>query len=377
MAALLRPSSAPMWGVCSGSVMASMGAPDIDTEQKREGTAAHWAGELALQSGGMCADYEGRLHANGVRIDAEMCEAAQVYVDDVRRVLAEFGGELQTEVKLEMPSIHPENRGYVDGMVAVYAVGRLFLWEFKYGRRRVDAKDNLQMVDYAAGIKDMYGIDGHAEQHTRIDLIVVQPRCFKPNGPVDTWSVLLSDLRPYWNQLRAKAEEATTNPKFTAGKQCRDCPAIIRCDTAAMYNYSVYQYGDQPYEINTLDDKQIATEYRNMSDAFEVVKARRDALHDEIKHRINAGRETGMRLSSKPGRSAWTVDKAAVIATFKAIGVDASKSDIKTPTQVEKLVPAEHAETAALMLKQLSQRNYSSELIEADQSIASRVFSKN
>ncbi len=377
MAALLRPSSAPQWGMCSGSVMASMGAPDFDTEQKREGTAAHWVCEAALNTGSMCAQFEGQTAENGVRVTAEMCEAAQVYVDDVRRVLAEFGGELRTEVRLEMPSIHPENRGTADSIVIVHAAGRLFIWDFKFGRRRVDAKGCLQLIDYAAGVRDMLNIDGHAEQHTRIDLTIVQPRTYKPCGPVDTWSVLLSDLRPYWNQLAAKAHEAVNGPLFTAGKHCRDCPAVIRCDTAAMYKYSVYQYCDQPYTINTLSDKEVATEYRNMCDAFEVIKARKEALSDEIKHRINAGRDTGMRLSSKPGRKAWAVDPAAVIATFKAIGVDAVKPDIKTPTQLEKLVPDEHKQTAAAMFKQLTKQNYGSELVEADQSIASRVFSKN
>ncbi len=377
MAALLRPSSAPQWGVCSGSVMASMGAPDIDTEQKREGTAAHWVAQSALINGNQCAEYEGATAENGTRVDAEMCEAAQVYVDDVRRVLSEFGGELHVEIPLNMPSIHPENRGTADGLVIVYAAGRLFIWDFKYGRRRVDAKGNLQLIDYVAGVRDMLNIDGHADQHTRVDLTVVQPRCYKPAGSVDTWSVTMAELRPYFNQLTAKAHEALTNPTFTAGKQCRDCPALLRCDTATMYSYSVYQYCDQPYDINTLSDKEITTEYRNISDALEVIKARKEALYDEIKHRVNAGRDTGMRLATKNGRLRWTADRDAVIASFKSIGVDASKSDVKTPTQTLALVPAEHKATAEAMIGQLAERPTGVELVEADQTLASRVFSKN
>lgn len=374
MAALLRPSSAPSWGVCSGSVMANMGAPDIDTEQKREGTAAHWVGESALNTGAQCHEFEGQVAPNGVRVDAEMCEAAQVYVDDVRAVLAEFGGEMHTELKVHMPRIHEQNSGTLDGQVIVLAAGRLFIWDFKYGRRRVDAKENLQLIDYAEGVREMLGLDGHAEQYTRIDLRVIQPRCYKPAGVIDTWSVMLCDLRPYWNQLHEKAHEALTNPTFTAGKQCRDCNALHRCDTAAMYSYSVYQYASQPYQINTLTDSELAAEYHNMSDALDIIKSRKEELYDELKHRTEAGKPTGKTIGTKTGAPKWHADKAAVIASFKAIGVDVSKSDVITPTQALQRTPAEHRPTAEAMVAQLAKRKHSNELIDAADALSSRVF---
>lgn len=351
-----------------------MGAPNIDTEQKREGTAAHWVGESALLDGQPCATYEGQTAPNGVRVDSDMCEAAQVYVDDVRRVLAEYGGALHVELTVSMPSIHPENRGTLDGQVVVYSASRVFIWDFKYGRRRVDARGNLQLIDYAAGVKDLLNIDGHQEQYTRVDIVVVQPRCYKPCGPVDTWSVMLSELRPYWNQLRTKAEEALMNPKFTAGKWCRDCPALVRCDTATMYSYSVYQYADQPYEINTLTDKQATTEYRNMCDAYDVIKARRDALHDDVRHRTSSGKNTGLALDAVQGRAKWAIDDDTVITAFKQLGITASKETPLTPKQMVDRSPAELKATVAGMVKQLSKRNTSTELVPAEDCLTSRIF---
>ena len=48
--ALLAPSSAPIWGHCSGSVLAQQSAANIDTQQSREGTAAHWVGSECLKA---------------------------------------------------------------------------------------------------------------------------------------------------------------------------------------------------------------------------------------------------------------------------------------------------------------------------------------
>lgn len=375
MAALLRPSSAPMWGNCSGSVMANLGAPDFDTEQKREGHAAHWCVEDTLRNGGNCIDRLGKQAPNGTVIDDDMVECGQIYVDDVRAVLAQYGGELHIELPVTMHGIHPENRGTLDGQVTVLTAQRLFLWDFKYGRRRVDARGNLQLIDYAFGLREKLNIDGHAEQHIRIDIRVVQPRCSKPSGPIDTWSVMLAELRPYWNQLTRKAHEATSaQPKFSAGPWCRDCAAIVRCDTAAMFSYSVFHYVDQPYQINTLTDRQAATELRNMQDAEDVIKARKEALEEEVKHRVKSGKNCGLVLQTTKGRRKWSAGNEVIIATFTQLGVKAVKETPLTPKQMLDAMPADKKETAAMIIKQLSTCPAGETLVDEKDCLTSRIF---
>lgn len=374
MAALLRPSAAPLWGNCSGSVTANMGAPDIDTEQKREGTAAHWCVEDTLRTGGSCHDRVGRIAPNGVRIDDDMAEAGQIHVDDVRAVLEQYGGQLLVEQPIDMSEIHPENRGTLDTAVAVYAQNRIFLWDFKYGRRRVNARGNLQMIDYAFGLRKLFGIDGNAEQYTRIDIRIIQPRTYKPCGPVDTWSVMLAELRPYWNQLHQKAHQALTDPKCTAGRWCVDCHGLARCDTAAMYSWSVYHHADQDYQINTLTDKQLGTELRNMQDAEAVVKARAEALEQEALHRTKAGKDVGLALQTVPGRIKWNVDDSLLIATFKQLGVEATKPKTLTPKQLIDATPPELKGTAKAIIDRYTVTPSSTALVDKADSISSRVF---
>lgn len=345
----LAPSSAPQWGHCSGSVIAQSGRVKPDTEQTRNGTATHWVGEqvlTCLRSGfpNWCETLVGEPAPNGVVIDRKMADGAQVYVDDVLEVCDRFNAwdKLLLEHRVHMPQIHPDNWGTLDAGLYLPERRVLFLWDAKFGHREVSPRDNLQLIDYALGLVNHYGINGQDEQEITLVLRIVQPFAYHAQGPVREWAVPLSGLRAYWNQLQAKAVESFTNPTLTAGSWCRDCLAIDTCANARRYIYSGAEFADRPLDLETMAGRDKATELNLLRELQAVVKSRAEALEDDLKYRISQGEtDSGLTLETTAGRLKYTVSEEQAIAFLAAFGIDAAVPAVKTPTQAIAMAPAE------------------------------------
>ena len=338
--AILAPSSAPVWGLCAGSVRAALNYPDFTTPEAEIGTAAHWVGSEVLAGyvaadGGCPSAYDwiGKKAPNGITIDEEMAEGAEIYVSDVIAVAQEFGGLqlIEIEQRLYMPDIHPENWGTLDCFMWVHAKGRLFLWEYKHGHRHVSAVGNLQLIDYTKGIINRLGIDGQAEQHITVHHRVVQPFAYKPGGAVEEWIVNAAELRGYYNQLSNQAHEALgTSPTLTPGKHCRDCPAIAECQGATLASYALADFARTEYAMDKHTPAQLGTELGILQDALTLLKAREQAVEEQIKAAYTG---TGYTLESAVGNLKWTADPLMVIMLCKSAGIEVAKPGVITPTQ--------------------------------------------
>ena len=351
-APLLPPSGAPQWGNCSGSAIAQASVPDVETEANRIGTATHWAAAVALEvwkhpvtdGASVWTDCVGKAAPNGVVIDRDMADGAQVYVDDVLAVAQKHGGlrALMIEHKVHAPQIHAENWGTLDCAMWLPDDGLLYIWDAKFGHRNNRARENLQLINYAAGLVNELQIDGHAEQHITVVFRIVQPFSYHGDGPVNEWRCLLSDLRPYWNQLHAAATEVYANPTMSSGVWCRDCPAVGRCATARAAGYNLIDYTSQPYDIDTMTGAELATERAILTTGLAAVRARLDAIEADLHHRIAGGAaDTGLVIQSTRGRVKWSIPTAQAVAFGVAFGVDISKPGAMTPTQAEKAAPTE------------------------------------
>ena len=340
--ARLAPSAAPQWGFCSGSVKAQEQFPDRETEQTREGTAAHWVGSTVLESMRadqplVCSDLIGERAPNGVVIDDKMAEGAEEYVANVAEVCDRFHawGSLLIEHRVHMPKIHPtDNWGTLDA--ALYLPGHrlLFLWDYKHGHRECPAFENLQMADYLQGVAELFGIDGAQDQHTQVVVRVVQPFCYTARAPVSEWAPLLSDVRPLWNQLSIKAYEVEHNPTLSTGLWCRDCSAVGTCAATRGARYNFIELVNQPYEMDDMRGPDLAAERAILTDGVAVARARLTAIEDELQHRIaNGEADSGLTLETAAGRLNWTVPPAQVLSVAMQFGVDASKDAVLTPAQ--------------------------------------------
>lgn len=378
----LAPSSAPQWGECSGSMVAQASIPQPDTAETREGTAGHWVVSETLTAWKAghkidCDAFVGRLAPNGVLIDEQIAEGAQVMVDDVLAVCEKYGclQDLLIEHRIYMPSIHPHNWGTLDAAIYLPVARLLFIWDYKHGHRDCQPRENKQLVDYMQGLMEKYQINGLQDQQITFIARIVQPFCYYARGPVKEWRGMLSDLRGTINILRTKAGEAFINPKLSTGPWCRDCCAVGRCAATRKARYNFIELADQPYEMDNMDGADLAVERRILSEGIAVAKARLEAIEDELQHRIQSGdTSSGYTVEAVEGREKWGVPIPQAKALFSQFNVDISKEDILTPKQSLKKVPAAQRPLVASILKQFTTRNSSITLVPIDESRTARAF---
>jgi hypothetical protein len=201
--------------------------PEEDSEESREGTAAHWVAQMLLVAGWLPG--AGETAPNSIVVDEEMREGAQLYVDYIRGVL---GGRMPQNIEQRtLPgAIHQMCWGTPDADDMHDNV--LDVFDYKYGHRFVEVFENPQLVCYAAD--RLAKLDGLADQLVDVRFHIIQPRSFHRDGPIRTWECRASDLRPLINKLRAAAAAALVPGARTVSSPaaCRDCRARTRCDAA-------------------------------------------------------------------------------------------------------------------------------------------------
>lgn len=381
MHAILPPSSASVWGYCTGSLTAAASYPEIETDDSRNGTAAHWVVEVSLRAwkanapmGQEPGDYMGSVAPNGVVIGAEHIEGARVMVQDVTDTLGEEGRPaLMVEHRVYMPNVDPDNWGTPDAFAMLGST--VFMWDYKHGHAKVEAVGNLQLADYLEGVRGVYNIDGHAEQYISMDARIVQPFAYSPEGPIGRWRGPFSDIRGHISFLANAAALSRSNPTLTAGKHCRWCPARVACSANRLAGYNFLEVARQPMAFDRMEGADVAAEYILLTQGAEFIKARLEAMRDELEHRVVKGdASTGFSMSAVKGRRKWTVEPEQAIAAVSVMGLDIKKIDCDTPAQARAKVPAAYREAFDQAIKSISQRKSSIKLVDVSDSMAARAF---
>ena len=103
---------------------------------------------------------------------------------------------------------------------------RVVIVDYKHGQGiPVEVEDNAQEKYYALGIA--HDIDWAFDE---LDLVIVQPRCPHPDGPIRRWTTTAAALREFEEELR-QAALATEDPDapLSAGDHCTFCKAAAVC----------------------------------------------------------------------------------------------------------------------------------------------------
>ena len=369
----LAPSSASRWGPrgCPGSAAMERRYPeDGDSEASREGTAAHhYLTETLLERPVAVGD----LAPNGFPINAEMVDAAQAYLTDVRDTWAASGAgaEIQVEKRVTMAqSVHCDNWGTPDTYLLDTAGRALHVWDYKYGHRYVDAYSNWQMIDYAIGALEGAGITDWREW--RITLTIAQPRNYAPEGSLREWYLSGAALRDRAEELRVAAVAASQpDAPLQTGPHCRDCNAAHACPALARVAMLAV---DLSYRQTAVDmpPEAVGLEMTILAAGAARIKARQDALEAHGTGLIRRGeRVPGWGITHVKSRPRWSLPTADVVAIGRMLhGVDLAKPpEAVTPTQARKLgvsddVIAAYTETPAGAAK----------LAPVDDSTAARIF---
>lgn len=365
--AVLSASASERWLNCPGSVRLAAGLSSPPSVYALEGTAAHALAEHCLAHGYDADRFEGwavdvregsrtrfvqadEPGANMFPVTDEMVESVQVYLDLVRQFIRP-GDEAEFEVRLDLSDIWPGMFGTADAVIYQPDTARLVVIDFKYGRGiPVEPRENTQMLYYALGAAwraQNRGVD-------EVEIIVAQPRCPHPDGPVRRWTTDGMALLEYVGVLREKAAQTEAiDAPFKAGEWCRFCPASHLCPTLAAATFDAVEVertnDGSPLlvEAEQMPPERIAAVLRDADMIETWLAAVRKFAHAEA----TQGRAVpGFKLVNKRAVRKWKDGDAARAALLLEHGLDEAdvlqEPKMKSPAQVEKLFRGKAAKDA-------------------------------
>ena len=223
--AILSPSSAHRWMVCTGAPAMERDIEDKGSEYADEGTAAHFLGATCLSENTNAKDYAGRgivlwesedMSGESWRehvptlakrkaefvVDGDMIDYVQRYVDLVREYAV--GGELLIEQVLPIGHLTGEEDAEGTGDAVVLRENEITVADLKYGRGvEVSAIDNKQLKLYGLGALEKYSILG---DFTSVRLVIIQPRIsYAPSE----WVISVDELLLFAKEVMIQSAQAT------------------------------------------------------------------------------------------------------------------------------------------------------------------------
>ena len=329
--------------------------PQDSTDDSRAGDAAHWlcqqilwvyaTGEVQANTPkiwGTAAKWLGHKDDVGTMITLEMCEAVQIYVDEVmRKVDAVQGGRalMRVEQLVQCPSIHPfACFGTPDFSMYVPQINTVYIDEFKFGHDYVDEYDNEQMIIYLQGLLDEFGIDGAADQTLNVELTVIQPRYYRASS-VRTWKFKACDIRGKINALKYQGEKALLpDAECVSGSSwCKNCTARLNCDAARQSAYWAMSVSTKPMPVNLTPDMQ-GIELSYIKRAISALKYMESAHMERAEALIDQGVIVpGFAKQAVSGHRKWKLDDPTMICVGTACGYDVRSEKTITPAAAERL----------------------------------------
>lgn len=349
--AILSPSAAHRWLLCTPSARMEEQYPDTTSQAATEGTIAHEVAE-AYASARLNDEDEPGEELMTAYIDrfakehdltdydaVEMIRHAKEYAAAALRTKEDLeahcktGAYALTEVTTDLTDYIPEGFGSVDYLC--YSSETLAIMDYKYGRGvRVKAEGNPQMLIYALGaLSYVKGVMGKSPKY--IAMTIYQPRLEHE----DTWVISTKELKEWVEDTlkpiakRAFAGEGHLFP----GDHCRFCKAKVDCPARRKQIYDLRDFALSHTEHKQLTDEELA----GVLDQAELVRDYLKAAEDEAYARIADG-ATLPRWKVVPGRSVRKVtDEAAMCDRLKLNGfseMDFLETKLLGIGKLEKLV---------------------------------------
>ena len=323
---------------CPGSVrfLGTVGLGETEEhDYTKAGTAVHAAAAACLAQGSDAWEVVGQEFEK-VKLTVDMTSGLQVYLDEVRRLQAVPNMQSYVEYKIKLPHVHPKYFGTLDygqieftGGPAANDVMRIV--DYKNGFLPVEV-DSPQFKYYAYGL--MFEPD--ARNVTDVEIIVVQPNSFHPDGPVRRKWFKAADIH-YWvmTELKPAMERTEEDDAYLwPGEHCRFCPAKLVCP--AMHGMFAAALDSHVADVKTISEVSLGQDYRLAA----TVKMYLKALEEEVYNRLMTGKEIqGVKLVAKKADRVW---KDGSEARFRdQFGEQAlTTPTFKTPAQMEIVLDA-------------------------------------
>jgi hypothetical protein len=251
---------------------------------------------------------------------------------------------LHIEEVVSAPAIHAECWGKPDVWWAAIGTGAMiYLRDFKFGHRRVEAFENWQLIAYMAGILSRPEFN-HIPRHLiECHFGIVQPRNYSLPGPIREWVITADKLAPLWDRLSQAYNLAfSINPVCHPGPWCQDCRGRHACDTLSVAASAAMDFATvvTPVELSTAA---LGTELTMIHRAQELLEARATGLEEQALSLLRSGKRVpGYIIGQGQAREKWTPDLETVFATGDALGIELRKPTAITPAQARKAgIPTE------------------------------------
>ncbi len=316
-------SSMYRWSKCPGSVKLSVGIESKSSSYAEEGTLAH-----DIAAGVLMGD----AYPNDCT--EEMKEAIEVYVQLVKEEAKTAAKEgCLIEKAFDLGTIHPGLYGTADCVIFDDKAKTLKVIDYKHGAGiPVEVENNLQLLYYGLGalLSTKFPAD-------RVELIVCQPRCEHPDGPIRRWSIETMAMFNFIGQLKNAAEKTEDpNAPLVPGDHCRFCPASGVCPSLQEKALAMAKEEFAPaksYDPNRLSQ---ILEWLPRLEAW--AKNVREFAYREAEH----GRTPpGYKLVQKRATRKWkneTEAEKAIEKFYRLSHHDFHDTKIKSPAAFEKLV---------------------------------------
>lgn len=320
---------------CAGSValISALGIQEESDEPdyRKNGTAAHAVAAHCLEKSQDTFEYVGET-IEGVVVDVPMADAVQVYLDECRPFM-DGADKVYIEQRISAPEVHPQFFGTTD--FAAVRGFNLIVRDYKHGEGiLVDVEDNPQLLYYAYGILRLH------PEVLQVELGIVQPRGFHPDGPVRTWAVSAEYVRSFvMGELRNAMLRTEIDNDLDAGSWCRFCPAKLVCPLMNSLFGAAAQ--TDPKAVAELSDAGLGRSYQRV----EAVKFYLKALEEEVYNRLNHGKAVfGTKLVHKKANRVYK--PGAIDTLMMELGEEAfNPATLKSPAEIDKISPAAKALT--------------------------------
>lgn len=286
--ALLSPSGAHRWMVCTPSARLESKLPDNESDYAREGTLAHELAEdylrylLGLLSWeefhillsdvkkhrlykdemfNYCRDYAQYVHSYYINAVQQYGDAVSIYI----------------EIKINLRKYARGSYGHLDAAIA--GPGFLIIFDFKYGQGvPVSAEENEQMMCYALGCMEYLK---YVDTYNIISLHIYQPRI----NNISEWSIFVERLFKWAHtELVPAAKLAYAGAgDFVPGDHCKFCRAKSTCRVLAEYIEKITKglNYELPELLTTKEISKVLNSVDLIADYLKAVKAH--ALSEALK----------------------------------------------------------------------------------------------
>jgi hypothetical protein len=336
----LSASAAHRWLECPGSVGMSMDVERTDSAASSEGTRAHEVVELLLNN------------TEPVDVTDEMLSHCMSFVDYVQSIPGVIHSEIQLDYSwvTGVSTINDEVDSFGTSDVVIINDNELHVVDFKYGMTKVSAQQNMQLFLYAMGAK-MYFLKG---KKPKIFCHIYQPRI----DWIDIWEVP-DDIYNMTAKIYNSSQQVVQGIKnvgsyLKSGSHCQWCPVRGSC---MELNKDMMDFFDEHHVKATPET------FAKVLKQKKLMLNWLDAVEEAALLCAKEGKDIpGFTLKDgRKGNRKWSGPVDEILTADVLF-----KTEVRTPGEVEKLLPRKKHEEIWQELDQVIERAPAKQVLVPD-----------